>query len=218
MLFPAASARMTDIWHVIGLRGTASDSYSVTDLFVPGDYALARDDQSERRQPGALYCFPIGNLFASGFAGVALAVARASLDDFVGLARDKTPRGMSRALRESAVVQSQVGQCEARLRSARGFLLASLEAIWRDVGRLGVLSLDQRVTIRMAATNATQQATDVVDVVYHAAGGTAVFQSNPFERRFRDIHTVTQQLQGRLAHFETVGQYLRGLEPDTTWL
>ena len=81
-----------------------------------------------------------------------------------------------------------------------------------------MLSLDQRVTIRMAATNATQQATDVVDAVYHAAGGTAVFQSNPFERRFRDIHTVTQQLQGRLAHFETVGQYLMGLEPDTTWL
>jgi alkylation response protein AidB-like acyl-CoA dehydrogenase len=70
----------------------------------------------------------------------------------------------------------------------------------------------------MAATNATQQAKDVVDTVYHAAGGTAVFQSNAFERRFRDMHAVTQQLQGRLAHFETVGQHLMGLEPDTTWL
>src|SRR3989449_3227054 len=218
MLFPASSARKTDDWHVIGLRGTASDSYSVIDLFVRKEYSMARDDASERRQPGALYCFPIVNLFASGFAGVALAIARASLDAFVALARDKTPRGMSRTLRESAAVQAQVGQCEAQLRSARMLLLQSLETIWRDVGGQGVLSLDQRVTIRMAATNAIQNAKDVVDVVYHAAGGTSVFQSNAFERRFRDIHTVTQQLQGRLSHFETVGQHLMGLEPDTTWL
>jgi len=218
MLFPASRAQMTDVWRVIGLRGTASDSYSVSDLFVPKAYSMARDDASERRQPGALYCFPIVNLFASGFAGVALAIARACLDDFVALARDKTPRGMSRTLRESAAVQGQVGQCEARLRSSRMLLLQSLETIWRDVGSQGVLSLEQRVTIRLAATNAIQNAKEVVDVVYHAAGGTSVFQSQPFERRFRDMHTVTQQLQGRLSHFETVGQHLMGLEPDTNWL
>jgi hypothetical protein len=36
----------------------------------------------------------------------------------------------------------------------------------------------------------------------------AIFTSSAFERRFRDIHTVTQQLQGRQAHLETVGRYL----------
>ena len=218
MLFPASSARMTDVWHVIGLRGTASDTYAVSDVFVPKEYSIARDEQSERRQSGPLYCFPIGNLFASGFAGVSLALGRASLDEFVALARDKTPRGMSRTLRENAVVQSQVGQCEARLRAARMLLLGSLDQIWREVGRLGALSLDQRMTIRMAATHATQQATEVVNTVYHAAGGTAVFQRNRFERRFRDMHTVTQQLQGRLSHYETIGQHLLGLDADTTWL
>jgi indole-3-acetate monooxygenase len=52
-----------------------------------------------------------------------------------------------------------------------------------------------------------------------AAGSTAIFEKNPFERRFRDIHTVSQQLQGRQELFETVGQYLLGLEPDSpAWL
>ena len=46
----------------------------------------------------------------------------------------------------------------------------------------------------------------------------AIFTSSAFERRFRDIHTVTQQLQGRQAHLETVGRYLLGLEPDQTFL
>ena len=39
-----------------------------------------------------------------------------------------------------------------------------------------------------------------------------------FDRGFRDIHAVTQQLQGRQAHFETVGQFMLGIEPDTTFL
>jgi hypothetical protein len=56
-------------------------------------------------------------------------------------------------------------------------------------------------------------------MAYHAAGSTAIFEENPFERRFRDIHTVSQQVQGRQEHFETVGQYLLGLDPDTlAWL
>ena len=45
-------------------------------------------------------------------------------------------------------------------------------------------------------------------------GSTAIFESNPFERRFRDIHTVTQQQQGRKAHLQTVGAFLLGLPPD----
>jgi alkylation response protein AidB-like acyl-CoA dehydrogenase len=218
MLFPASRATMHDVWHVIGLRGTGSDSFSVQDLHVPQVYSVARDDPSERRHAGLLYCFPSGSLYASGFAGVAMGIARTSLDALIALAQEKTPRGYAHTLRESAVVQSQVAQAEARLGSARTYLLVSLDEIWREVGRVKALSLEQRVRIRLAATYAIHAAKDVVDTVYQAAGATAIFQSNAFERRFRDIHAVTQQLQGRLAHFETVGRYLLGLDPDTAWL
>ena len=218
MLFPAASAELVDVWHVSGLRGTGSDAFTVTDLFVPHAYSVSRDDPAERRQPGPLYCFPAGSLYASGFAGVAMGLARAMLDAFVELARDKTPRGGRRTLRDNHVVQSQVAQSEARLRSARMFLLGSLEEIWQDVGRSGSLALDQRITIRLAATYAIHQARDVADTVYAAAGSSAIFTAGAFERRFRDIHAVTQQLQGRASHFETVGQFLLGLEPDTQFL
>jgi alkylation response protein AidB-like acyl-CoA dehydrogenase len=218
MLFPAASASMTDVWDVIGLRGTGSDTYSVADLFVPHEHSLVRDEQGERRHPGLLYCFPTVGLFAAGFAGVALGLARATLDAFVDLARAKTPRGLKRTLRDSPVVQAQVAQGEARLRSARLFLLASLADIWRAVGRTGNLTLEHRVLIRLAGTHAIHEASAVVDAAYHAAGATAIFTRGPFERRFRDMHAVAQQLQGRAAHLETVGQFLLGLEPDTTFL
>jgi alkylation response protein AidB-like acyl-CoA dehydrogenase len=218
MLFPAASAEIVDVWHVSGLRGTGSDAFSVTDLYVPHEYSVSRDDPAERRQPGPLYCFPAGSLYASGFAGVALGLARAMLDAFVELAREKTPRGGRRTLRDNHVVQSQVAQAEARLRSARMFLLGSLDDIWGEVGRSGTLALEQRMTIRLAATYAIHQARDVADTAYAAAGSSAIFTAGAFERRFRDIHAVTQQLQGRHAHFETVGQFLLGLDPDTQFV
>jgi alkylation response protein AidB-like acyl-CoA dehydrogenase len=218
LLFPAASATMQDVWDVIGLRGTGSDAFVVADVFVPHEHTVARDDPAERRYQAPLYCFPQGSLYASGFAGVPMGVARTMLDDFLTLARDKTPRGCSRTLRESAVTQSRVAQAETRLGAARAYLLTALESIWREVGRAGALGLDQRVTIRLAASHAIQQAREVADFAYHAAGGTAVFARNTFERRFRDVHTISQQLQGRDDHFETVGKFLVGLEPDSTFL
>jgi len=213
LLFPKASAKFTDIWHVIGLRGTGSDQYSVSDLFVPEKHTVLREAEPKPRQPGRLYAFSSSNIYASGFAGVALGIGRSTLDAFIVLARDKIPRGARNTLRENNLIQAQVAQAEARLRAARAFLLRSLDRIWDEIDGMPRLTMDHNATIRLASTWAIHQAREVVDTAYHAAGATAIFNSEPFERRFRDIHTVVQQYQGRQAHFETVGQALLGLEP-----
>ncbi len=219
MLFPKAQARMTDIWHVIGLKGTGSDRYSVSDLFVPERHSVSRHDESGRREPGLLYRFGSLQLYSAGFAGVALGIARSTFDHFVALARDKVPRGARHALRDNQVVQSQAAQSEARLGAARALLLGSLDQITAAVARSGCLTLDQRMAIRLASSFAIHQSMAVVDTIYHLAGASAIFAANPFERRFRDIHAVAQQLQGRQQHYETVGQFLLGLDPDTlAWL
>lgn len=70
------------------------------------------------------------------------------------------------------------------------------------------------MSIRMASTFAIPSAKQVVATLYEAAGAMAIFASRPFERRFRDINSVTQQIQGHPEHFETVGQVLLGRKPD----
>jgi indole-3-acetate monooxygenase len=50
----------------------------------------------------------------------------------------------------------------------------------------------------------------VMNFVQHAAGATSIFESNPFERRFRDLHTLTQQGQAAFSNFEALGQTLMG--------
>jgi alkylation response protein AidB-like acyl-CoA dehydrogenase len=216
LLFPKKSARMTDTWHVVGLCGTGSDTYAVSDLFVPERHTVLRDPAAPPRQGGALYRFTASNLYASGFAGVALGIARRIFEAFVELARDKIPRGARHSLRNDNVVQSEVAQSAARLAAARAYLIGSLERIWREVAHEDRLTPEQNLTIRLASTWAIHQSRDVVDSLYYAAGATAIFADAPFERRFRDIHAVAQQYQGRQAHFETVGQILLGLPAEGT--
>lgn len=212
MLFPRTSAAIVDDWQVMGLRGTGSDSYMVEDLFVPEAYSAARDADEDRREPGTLYRFSSLNMYAAGFGGVALGIARAMLDAFIALAQRKTPAAQTLSLRDNPVIQAQVGYAEAQLRSARAYLLQSLRDIYDDAAATGRITLEQRIVIRMASTYAIHQARDVAQFVWQEAGSSAIFERNPFERRFRDIHAVTQQAQGKSSHFETVGQHFLGLE------
>ena len=126
------------------------------------------------------------------------------------LPRGKTPALTQTALRDSAVIQSAIGIADAKLNSARTWLIHVLRETQEAVKIAGELTTEQRMAIRQASTYAIHQAKEVVDVAYHEAGATAIFDANPFERRFRDVNTVTQQVQGRRSHFETIGQHLLG--------
>ncbi|HZB93845.1 MAG TPA: acyl-CoA dehydrogenase family protein, partial [Stellaceae bacterium] len=189
LLFPAAAVTWTDIWQVIGLNGTGSDMYAVTDLFVADAFSINRDDPAERRQSGPLYHFRTDQLYASGFACVALGIARGMLDAFIATANEKTPRGYKSAMRLNAVTQTEIAELEARLRSARHYIRGTLEAAWR-AAETGELSVDQRMSIRLAATHCIREARAIAGDAYNAVGTTSVFASNGFERRLRDINAV----------------------------
>jgi len=211
-----AAAINSDAWHVIGLKGTGSDTYSFTDVFVPEDCAIGYHALSpaERREHGPLYSFTIYQLFGASFAAVALGIARATLDAFCTLAQNKTPTGQTVMLRDNPVIQSQVGVAQAQLAAARAFFVVALEEIWQ-AAQSGTASIDQRVRLRMASIHLSQQARQVAEMAYLAAGATAVFESNAFERRIRDMHAVSQQAQAQFAIFEAVGRHFLGLPPNS---
>jgi alkylation response protein AidB-like acyl-CoA dehydrogenase len=213
LLFPASEATLLDTWQTIGLRGTASDSYSVDDLFVPEAFSSTREDPALRQQRGPLYAFTMQGLYAAGVAAVGLGVARAMLSEFIALASRKVPRNLAR-LADNAVVQADVARAEARLGSARAYLIETLTAIYANAGEVAPIEVADRARVRLACTNAIQGAAEVVDFAYKAAGVDAIFPGSPFERRFRDMHTLSQQIQARIAHFEQVGQILLGVPPE----
>jgi indole-3-acetate monooxygenase len=217
MLVPRTAATLHDVWHVSGLRGTGSQSFSIVDAFVPRTCAV-HFSPAARQEPGRLYLFSNNGIFGPTFGSVALGLAATCLRDLIDLAAGKVPRLTERSIRDNAVVQATVATAHARLAAARGYLRDTLGEVWAAVDREGVLRVDQQVEVRLAATHATHEAAAVVDAAYTLAGSNAIFEDRPFARRFRDVHAVSQQLQGRRAHYEHVGGYLLGLAPETAFL
>src|ERR1043166_5507039 len=129
LLFPAREATILDTWNTIGLCGTGSESYRVTDVFVPEAFSALRADPTSRREPGPLYAFTMPGLYAVGVAGVVLGIAQAMFEAFVALAGTKAPRGLAR-LADNAVVQAEVARCEARLGAARAYLIETLASVY----------------------------------------------------------------------------------------
>jgi indole-3-acetate monooxygenase len=207
ILFPVASATMYDVWDVIGLKGTGTDSYSVDNLFVPERFAALRDDPSALREEGPIYKIPTNTVYSMGFAATSLGVARAQFDAAIELSRKKTPQGLS-AMRENSAVQGLIGRTEAKLRRARAYLFATAAEVWDDLARGGALTEAHRVALRLAATSTIHESTEVVGTAYHMAGATAVFRANGFERRLRDMHAINQQLQARDTHYEDIGKVI----------
>ena len=211
-VFLRSDARIIDDWHVLGLRATGSDSYSVEDLFVPDERAPARDSLAERRETGPIYTIGSTLLYATGFCGVTLGLGRRMLETYLELVRGgKQSRASINPMSQNNATQREVALLEARLSAARAFLHEALGAVY-DAAAAGTLGVDLRMRLRLAATFGMNEATDVSIACYRAAGTTAIMNSQPFERRFRDAMSASQHLQAMPPHIEMVGRHIIGIE------
>lgn len=216
-MMPVGEVELLDTWHTRGLRGTGTHHFQVTDHFVPEERTF-NQDASPRPEYGPLYAIPRTQLFATGDAAIALGNARSALDAFAELAREKTPGNTGELLRNQALVQYEIGQAEALLRAARALLWETVREIWGPVRATGVSTLPMRAELRTATTFALRKSAEVVDTTYHLAGATAVLESHPLQRYFQDAHVITQHVQSRMSHYQLIGSYYLGLEPDNQYL
>ncbi len=204
-----------DTWHTSGMRGSGSLDYSVEGAFAPVDFTI---------QPGvtkpvvdsALARFPNFTLLAAGVSAVGLGVARRSLDELIDTAQGKKPQFSSRTLAQSGFTQVEVARAEAKLRAARALLLDELATAWETVTRGDEVTIEQRTSIRLAATHAASVGAEVADVAYTLAGGTAVYDTSLLGRCLRDAHVVTQHIQTAPKLNEKIGQLLLGQDTDTS--
>jgi alkylation response protein AidB-like acyl-CoA dehydrogenase len=217
VLFDRDDVEILDTWYVAGLKGTGSTDYQVHDAFVPEGrwFALAG---AVPQEDGPLYRFSFFGLLALGVSAICLGLARRAIDELVALAATKRPQGSSRPLAERAPVQADVAIAEASLRSARAFVADAVGDAWTSVVAGDTVSDEQRRVIRLAATHATVTSADVVDRMYTAAGGAAVYEDSALQRVLRDVHVATQHAITSSRTFELTGRMRLGLETDTAQL
>jgi alkylation response protein AidB-like acyl-CoA dehydrogenase len=142
---------------------------------------------------------------------VALGIARRAFDVLVELASKKVPTGSARNLASRSVVQRKAAEAEAALRSAQAYVYGAVDAAWRTASDGKSLPLETRADLRLAAANAAWSAARAVDLAYHTAGGTVVYDASPLSRCFRDVHVATQHMMVAQPVFEVVGRVTLGL-------
>ena len=217
MFVPSAEVELLDTWYSVGLRGTGSTDFRVTDVFVPEGRSV-QPFSSRIVVDVPLARFPNFNLLAAGVAAVTLGIARRAVDEIVALAQGKRPMFSSKTLAGSSLAQMDVARAEAAVRAANAFLLDELSSAWDSVLAGGHIPLDQRARVRIACTHAAQESARAVDLAYHLGGGSSVYAGNVLQRCFRDVHTATQHLMVSPRILETAGKVLLGVDADVTTL
>jgi alkylation response protein AidB-like acyl-CoA dehydrogenase len=216
MLVPSTDCEIIDTWTVGGLRGTGSHDVVVRDVFVPGSYGSGFTDPHVLPEPR--YRIPPFCRVIPGLGAMALGIARTAIDTFSEIAGAKTPQRTAQMLRDNHGAQVRVSQAESLVRSARLFLLDSLDRLWSIVTATGEAPMEARAHVRLAASHAVSSAVQAVDLMYVGAGASSLYTSCPLERAFRDVHAITQHIGVNPRVLETTGRVLFGLEPDTPLL
>ena len=213
---PVSELEILDTWHTLGLRGTGSHDTVADELFVPADrvISLFGGPVVDRR----LYRFPAFGYFALSIGSAALGNARGALDEFTELAAGKVGQGSSRTLAQRSATHASVAAAEASLRAARALYYEAIDAAWAAAAEPGPAPVELRNGLRLAATHAVRASAGVVRSVFDLAGGPAIYDDSPLQRRFRDAHTATAHFQVNAASRELQGRVLLGQDADPTML
>jgi indole-3-acetate monooxygenase len=208
--------QVLDTWRTLGLRGTGSHDSVADEVFVPADRVFSLFDGPIVDRP--LYRFPVFGFFALSIGAAALGNARGAIDDLIELASAKKGLGSTLTLAERPATQDAVATAESALEAARALYYQGIETAWQaSQGGEGV-SVEARNRLRLAATHAVRTSADVVRDMYDLAGGSAIYDSSPLQRRFRDAYTATAHFQVNEASRELPGRILLDQPADVAML
>jgi indole-3-acetate monooxygenase len=200
-----------DNWKVNALRGTGSQDFSVTDLFVPGHHAF--NPFAPPARGGALLRIAIPGLFAMEHGSFALGVARRALDETAELAKTKSrgyivPQGVA----ARGVFQYDLGRAETALSAAHNQLVAVNEEAWAMAEAGDASDPGIQTKLRCAAVFATEVGIDVCRTMFRYAGARSLYAGNVIERCMRDVVAGAQHGMVNDVAYEARGQIVLGVE------
>ncbi|MDT5022530.1 MAG: indole-3-acetate monooxygenase [Mycobacterium sp.] len=213
---PTEQLQILDTWHTLGLRGTGSHDTVAEEVFVPEERVLSIFDGPVIDRP--LYRFPPFGFFAACITAAAMGNARAAIDDFVDLAATKKGVAARRTLAERSTIQVAVATADSALEAARAGYYQAVETAWQASLDGPSVPLAARTRLRLAATHGARVSADVVRSMYDLAGGSAIYDGAPLQRRLRDAFTATAHFQVNEASRELPGRILLGQASEAAML
>ncbi|WP_166661037.1 hypothetical protein [Paractinoplanes brasiliensis] len=190
---PTEQVTLLDDWHVVGLRGSGSQGYTVTDAFVPADHSF------DRFFAPTAAADPLNKHVELPFysmAGISVGLAQHAVDLATSHLRDRKPSDRQLTL---------LGEAASYTRAARSLVLDGMRAIDEQIFTDGVVP-DELTMARGDAPMAQEFTRVVLDRCGEILGAQVVYDSFPFERLVRDSVGVTAHASTWRSRWTSVGR------------
>jgi 3-hydroxy-9,10-secoandrosta-1,3,5(10)-triene-9,17-dione monooxygenase len=194
-LIPRSEYRIDDVWHVVGLKGTGSNTVVVKDVFVPRHRFLSYKAMNDRtaggleRNTAPVYKMPWGTMHPTTITAPIMGMAYGAYDAHV--------EHQGKRVRAAFAGEKSKDDPFAKIRIAEA--ASDIDAGWRQlIGNVRdeyeLLKADKeipfelRTRARRDQVRATARAIASIDLLFEASGATALNVDQPVQRFWRDAH------------------------------
>jgi alkylation response protein AidB-like acyl-CoA dehydrogenase len=209
VVVPREQVLIHDNWQAAGLKASSSCDYSIENEFVPDEMTFSLAEALLGKlvsgAPALRLGFPA--VVTPFHMGIALGIARHALNEITAQAVQKGRNFQPSPLSTHPQFQSALGKAELELGAARALALQILSGAWDQVRAGEMPPPDQQAQARAAAAYVTELALSVTTVAFQAAGGGALFDTNPLQRCFRDVYAAGQHFLVSRSSYRALGQF-----------
>jgi alkylation response protein AidB-like acyl-CoA dehydrogenase len=210
---PREAVTLFDKWHVSGMRGTGSWDFEAEEVFLPPEFVC--DFQPAPTQPGIYYRLPGRSAFVWTVATVPLGIAKGAIDAFIAVSRAHHRQGITLSVGERELVQAEIGRCLAKWRAARAFMRSAMSDLCAAVENMGTDIVAARINFRLACSHAAELAVEITLRLNDLIGARALAESQPFERRERDVRAAAKHIAMSAEQFLFGGRHALGADLST---
>jgi alkylation response protein AidB-like acyl-CoA dehydrogenase len=194
-LVPRSDYEIIDTWFVSGLRGTGSKDVVIREAFVPGHRVGAlmgdvHDSPAFGLHGRPSYQLPPMSLLPFTLCSPLVGMAQGALEEFIARLKDKTGPGRTA---ESVALQLRIAESAAEVDAARLLTSATTHTlIERAAGGEQPTGLEQ-AAVRRRFGYVAKLCVRSVNRLFEAAGGHALYDTDPLQRFHRDVHAGSHQ-------------------------
>jgi len=222
-MVPRGEFEVIDTWNTAGMRGSGSHDVLMQDCYVKPEHLLpARSLAPSEKWDNPTFRNPTHAVYNK--SAVALGVCRGAIDSFIELAMGKVPWGYSTTLKDQSLVQYRLGEAQAKLLSARSYIMETQDKLEDHLGPLpangGRLAPEWEYfwPALLACAHAAQTAREVVNMINNTAATTGSRMDSPLERQMRDAQQAANHALISYRHYELLGKTFLGHPPADSYM
>ena len=200
-LLPRKDYDIDDVWHVIGMRGTGTKDLVAREAFVPEHRSLLFSDFNGANPPGAtcndgyIYAMEMGlHVHGSSPLGPIVGTAEAALADYLEITRDRVSAILGSKVAESDAVHFRVSESASEIHAADLIACTDLQRLHERGKAGGRFNEQEMLELQRNRGFVAELCVRSVNRLVRMMGATGIFDENPLNRYFRDIHAMTTQV------------------------